>query len=187
MHATEILSGKNKRKDHNWYGVNYPQKPDRMELLRDACNLLASLKVTLICIVIDKSKINTSVETYKEMPKNNSWEFLIERMNLFLEYASDKKGMIISDAIEYQIEKNNRLFARALYSQSTHIKSFHFIESILFEPSDSSLMLQMADIAAFACHRQFNLQDNSYYSIIAPLLFSSNGITQGAGLKIWPA
>lgn len=188
LHATEILSGTDKKRRYNWYGKNYPIKSDRINILLDACRLLASLDITMICVAIDKSKINTSIPNYRELPKNNSWEYLIERMNLFLEYAPDKKGMIISDAIEDQIEASNRLFARALYAQSTHISAFHFIESILFEPSDSSLMLQMADVAAFACHRYYNMGDRSFYSIIEPRLFIRSGeiSPDGAGLKIWP-
>lgn len=186
LHATEILSGTNKRRDYNWYGINYPNKIDRVKLLHEVCELLASLDLKMICVVIDKAKINQHVSGAKTFPKNNSWEFLIERMNLFLEYAQDKKGMIISDAVEYQIEKNHRLFVRALCAQSAHIDGFHFIESILFEPSESSLMLQCSDIAAFACHRKFNMSDSSYYSIIEPILLERYGSSDGTGLKIWP-
>ncbi len=80
----------------------------------------------------------------------------------------------------------NREFAKALYAQSSHIKQFHFIESILFEPSESSQLLQLVDIAAFAFHRKLNMDDSSYYDIIASRLFERNGRTDGVGLKIWP-
>lgn len=185
LHATRILSGRDK-KHTNWYGNIFPDKAIRMQLLMDACKVLATLNLTMICVVIDKSKILQTSPNYKDMPKNKSWEFLIERTNLFLGNAGDKKGMIISDAIEYSIEKEHRTFAKALYAQSSHINNWHFIESILFEPSDSSQMLQLVDIAAFACHRKYNRNDDSYFKIIEHLLYARHSSPNGVGLKIWP-
>ena len=148
IHAAEIVRGRskvwvsgNRRERTNWYGKNYPDKSDRLEILKDFCKLLKKHNLTLICIVIDKSKINKRTHNYKDLPKDKSWELLIERYNKFLVDARDKKGLIISDAVQDKIEKKHREFARNLYEQSDHIDEYHFIESILFEPSDSSNLL----------------------------------------------
>lgn len=195
FHATEILNGSAKHYDNkakrrvnvpNFFGQHYPNKSDRQQLLVDICNLIAEADLTLLAVVIDKAKIQRSRSNYKEMPKNNSWEFLIERINLFLSYQKDNKGMIISDAIQHQIESEHREFVKALYAQSMHIRQSYFVESILFEPSESSLLLQLADIVAFALHRKYNMGDMSYYNLLQAKLFTHNNALLGTGLKIWP-
>ena len=96
-------------------------------------------------------------------------------------------GIIISDAIQDKIEKVHREFARAIYEKSLHVQPFHFVESILFEPSDSSSLLQLVDIASYAIYKKFNQDDDSLYKLIRDRLFcNSSGCIDGAGLKIWP-
>jgi len=187
LHATQIRTGRLKKGGLNWFGKNYPDRNDREEILINCCKLTKTFDVSIICVVIDKSKIKTSVVNYKSFPKNNSWEFLIERINLFLTESKDKKGMIISDAILQNKEEQHRNFAKALYSQSTHIDSFHFVESILFEPSESSNLLQIADIISYACHRKFNGGNDKLFEEIKNKIVShSAGKIKGYGLKIWP-
>ena len=111
---------------------------------------------------------------------------LIERYNLFLNNAADKIGIIISDAIEMNLEKEHREFAKAIYTTSLHVKESHFVESILFEPSDSSNLLQIADIVSFAFQRQLNLLDDRLYQKIEQKLFTWNSKIEGCGFKIWP-
>ena len=198
LHATEIRRGKKKiidsktkkrREVSNWYGQQFPNTDDRLNLLRDCCKLINSIAdITLIFIVIDKTMIDTTSSGYKNIPKENSWEYLIERYNLYLNKAKDKVGIIISDAIEHKIEKTHREFARAIYTQSSHVKEFHFVESILFEPSESSNLLQLVDIASYACFRKFNSNDSSLYDELKERIMKNNlGLIEGVGLKIWPS
>jgi len=195
LHATEILSGRKRAYDKktgkrksipNWYGINYPDKNDRYSLLIDVCSMINNLEVCIISIAIDKSKINQSVQNFEKMPKDKSWEMLIERYNLFLNNATDKVGIIISDAIEKNIEKEHRDFAKAIYSTSLHVQESHFIESILFEPSDSSNLLQLVDIISFAFQRKLNVLDDRLYLNIVTKLFSNNSKVDGCGFKTWP-
>ena len=197
LHATEIRRGKNriydkktgkKREVPNWFGENYPEFTDRMSIINDLCTLIHdSPDISIISIVIDKQKINPSVLPDSKQPKNASWEMLIERYNLYLEGQKDKIGIIISDAIQDKIEKVHREFARAIYEKSLHVQQFHFVESILFEPSDSSNLLQLVDIASYAIYKKFNQDDDGLYSLIKDRLFcNSSGCIDGAGLKIWP-
>jgi hypothetical protein len=195
LHATEIRNGRKqvydsrtkKRKSVvSWFGQNYPNRVERENILIECCKLVKTLDLSIIAVVIDKSKIKTTHVNFKTLPKNNSWEYLIERINLFLTESKDQRGMIISDAIQHQIEEQHRNFAKALYSQSMHIDSFHFIESILFEPSESSNLLQLADIISYACHRKFNGSDDKLFEEIQSNILSRNGNISGYGLKIWP-
>jgi len=194
IHATEIRNGKEKyynssgaRKSRpNWYGKNLPKREDRTALLESLCSEIATMPITVISVAIDKSKIKQSNVNYKQMPKERSWEFLIERYNLFLKNAADKKGLIISDAITSKIEQDHRIFAKSLLETSMHIDDFHFIESVLFEPSDSSNMLQVADVVAYAFGRHFNNNDSTLYNLISPLLMRHDGELQGRGEKVWP-
>lgn|GEM_PF-1006338 len=198
LHATEIRRGKKKitdsrtgrrREVSNWYGQKYPETNERMNLLKDCCKLIDSIEdITLIFIIIDKTQISTTFPGYRKIPKDNSWEFLIERYNLFLNNAKDKVGIIISDAVEHNIEKTHREFARAIYTQSSHVKEFHFIESIMFEPSESSNLLQLVDIASYASFRKFNSNDSSLYDELKDRIMKNNqGMIEGAGLKVWPS
>jgi len=195
LHATEILSGRKRGYDKNtgkrksipnWYGINYPERKDRFELLSEICSMVSQLDISIINIAIDKSKINQNVNNFERMPKEKSWEMLIERYNLFLNNAADKIGIIISDAIEMNLEKEHREFAKAIYTTSLHVKESHFVESILFEPSDSSNLLQIADIVSFAFQRQLNLLDDRLYQKIEQKLFTWNSKIEGCGFKIWP-
>lgn len=191
LHATEIRRGKKRVKGKivtNEFGLMYPSFKDRVKILKDCCELISQIEeITLIFVVIDKRKIDTTHINFREMPKEKSWEFLIERYNLFLESAKDKTGIIISDAIQEKIESIHRDFARALFHNSTHIKEYHFVESILFEPSDSSNLLQLVDIASYACFRYYNSDDNSLFDLInKKILIGSSGEIDGAGLKVWP-
>jgi len=198
IHATEIRRGKHKiyttarkRKEvPNWYGETYPLLADRIALLEKICKFITELdEITLICVVIDKTQIKTELSNYRAIPKNNSWEFLIERYNLFLKNAQDKIGIILSDAVQDKIEKIHREFAKALFEQSAHVESQHFIESIMFEPSDSSNLLQLVDVASYAFFRHFNTQDSTLYDLLeGKLLTHKDGRgVDGAGLKIWPS
>jgi hypothetical protein len=135
---------------------------------------------------INKSKIKNTVVNYKDFPKLKSWEFLIERYNLYLTNQVDQKGIIVCDAITNSIEKEQREFARAIYTNSFHVQQHHFIESILFEPSESSNILQLVDIAAYACGRDLNCGDDRLLKIIESKIFSYNGNTNGCGIKDWP-
>ena len=148
IHASAIMRGGKKhynsegrRIDNpNWYGKVMPNKDDQRKLLVELCRCIGSLSdITLICIVIDKTRIDqTHPEGFVHLPKHQSWEFLIERYNLFLRRQKDRIGIIISDAVEDQMEKTHRDFAKSIYDKSPHVHEFHFIESIFFEPSDSS-------------------------------------------------
>ena len=195
IHATEIRRGRTKVYDRtsrkrvdktNWFGVNYPAFTDRMALLGDCCRLLHDLDVSLVCVGIDKTKVDRTKPNFRDLPKDNSWEFLIERYNLFLDLARDQRGLIISDAIEHKLEQSHREFARALIASSMHIREFHFVESILFEPSESSNLLQLADVCSYACHRKFNEGDESLFAVLEPKLLRRNGSPDGYGLKVWP-
>lgn len=184
LHATEILNGKG---PDRWFKKNFPNKPDRIQILLDACCLIKKLDVTLISVVLNKSDIYGK---YTDQISELSWEYLIERINLYLSNSKDRLGMLISDTVQSGnfggIEKKFRDFAKALYSQSMHVKEFHFVENILFEPSESSNLLQLADIAAYSMGRMFNAGDDVYYKIIENKLLTHNGCQLGYGLKFWP-
>ena len=197
IHASAIVRGGEKRYKRkggrvdipNWYGEFMPKKEDRRNLLTELCRLIGSLSdITLICAVIDKTLIDqTHPAGFAHLPKDRSWEFLIERYNLFLNNQQDRIGIIISDAVEYGMEKRHRDFARLIYENSPHVHEFHFIESIFFEPSDSSLLLQSADAASYAFYRKFAFQDSSFYDCLSERIFMSKGRLEGSGLKIWPS
>ena len=194
IHATEILNGRSKsysspgrRTSHiNFYGQKWPKRSDRKNLLLDLCQSIVALDLSFVGVVIDKLKIDMSKSNFRKIPKDFSWELLIERINYFLSEARDKRGMMISDATERNMEKYHRAYAKALFASSLHIKEFHFIETLLFEPSDSSDLLQISDVVAYAIGRKFNSNDDSFFDVLEPKFLKRDGILTGMGLKVWP-
>ena len=194
IHATEILNGRARSYSSsgkrvsltNFFGQKWPNRSDRKDLLLDFCRTIVSLDLSYIGVAIDKSCIDTSKNNFRKIPKDFSWELLIERINYFLSEAKDQRGMIISDATERNLEVYHRAFAKALIASSLHIKEFHFIETLLFEPSDSSDLLQVSDVVAYAVGRKFNSNDDSLFSVLEPKFVTRNGTLNGVGLKVWP-
>ena len=92
IHATEILNGKEKYYDStrkrksrpNWWGKNLPKRLDRVNLLASLCNKISTLPITVIAIMIDKSKISLSNPTYNSLPKEalNANSFGLELVEL---------------------------------------------------------------------------------------------------------
>lgn len=193
FHATVIYKGKKrkwnklgKRIDvETWWSQNYPKKDDRIDILKKIYNKIKALDVTLLYVAIDKSKI-IKKSLMKNEIKNISWEYLIERINLVLKENEDHCGMLISDAIENKIEKEHREFVKVLHHQSAHIDSKRFIETILFESSESSDFLQMVDLCAYALGRKLNNNDDSFHKIIESKIFEYDSSLRNSGLKIWP-
>ena len=191
LHASEIMNGRISRKrmgTPNFYRETFPDPATRKDLLKEICLLIKSLNLTVIGVIIDKAKIKRDLRgRYRMFPKNNSWRFLFERLDFFLSKQCDKEGMIISDEIQLQTENWEHLtFLSAVYARTKHNKRFHFIESIVFEKSESSLLLQLADMVAYAFYRCCNAADKSYYMIIRDCVFKNNNKVLGAGVKIWP-
>ena len=195
LHATEIRRGvkriqKNKQKIlvPNWYGKNFPDTAERMNIIKDFCRLIAETEsITIVSAIVVKDKVIHPIVSERIMPKNITWELLIERYNLYLHQQKDHDGIIIADAVQDSIEKKQREFAREIYKNSAHVQENHFIESILFEPSDSSNMLQLADIASYAIFKKFNSGTSELFDILSPrFLKNESGEIEGAGLKIWP-
>ena len=196
LHATEILNGNTKYTDSvtkkrklkkNWYGRNFTSRGKREKFLVDLCSFISSLDLTIIAILIDKSEIRQDSENkFRDMPKNTSWEFLIERVNLFLSQSRDRKGMFIADAININIEKKHREWATNIYKNSTHVQEGRFVESILFEPSASSNLLQLADLVSFAIFKSYESKITKYYDKIKNKIFRVENKIQGYGIKVWP-
>lgn len=189
LHAVEILRGKKKTRSgsiDNWYKHNFPNKSDRIEIIKEFCTLIKTLDLCLVTVIIDKQLINQSNPNYNFLPKERSWEFLIERYNYHLRNDRDHKGIIISDAVENNIEKTHREFAKGIITKSTHVTGGYFIESILFEPSESSNLLQLVDLASYAIQKRYNRGDDTFITAFEDQFLCKGDCIQGYGLKVWP-
>lgn len=193
IHATDIKRGKSKKRSGgkrklicNWWGKHFKKVNERINELERICNLINNSDITLIFVAIDKVKIDRN-KIEKNTIKNRSWEYLIERINLFLISQEDKCGMIISDAIESNIESEHRNFVKALKRKSKHINPEQFIETILFEPSESSNLLQLADVASYSFFRHINYNDSTYFNHLKYRVFEFDDPRErNSGIKIWP-
>ena len=190
LHATEIMRGRGAPKylgGSNFYGETLPNPAMRKDLLKEMCLLIKSLGLTIIGVIIDKAKIKRDPRgRYRRVPQNNSWRFLVERLDFFLSKQCDKEGIVISDMIQLRTKRERLTFLGTLYAKTKHNTRLHFIESILFDSSDALLLLQLADMVAYAFHRCCNEADKSYYTIIQDCVFKNKNRVLGVGVKIWP-
>ncbi|MGB0454174.1 MAG: DUF3800 domain-containing protein [Bacteriovoracaceae bacterium] len=200
IHATEVLSGKSQQtikvkgkkkkiKKKNWFGKNIPKQEDRKSLLAEFLKEVFSLgHLTVIVVIINKKKINLDIREghMARNPKMKSLELLSERFNLFIKTAKDRNGLMVMDSVGPMDDKLHHSFQKSLYKDSKYIQSYHFIESLLFAPSEQSNFLQVADVCAYAVKRKIVDCEDLLYLNIENYLFKNEGKTKGRGFKEWP-
>ena len=201
LHAAEVISGKSKTskkekgkqkkiKKTNWYGEKYKNREDRLKILKDfLVSVFLGKNIVVFGVVIDKRNINLGLpkQNFNRQPKLKSLEFLSERFTHYIKRQTDKNGLIIMDSVNLKDDEVIRNFQKKLYAESKFIKAGNFIESILFCPSDSTNLLQLADVCSYAVYRKFFMKDNSLFEVFEGHFDKkNNNQIQGAGLKIWP-
>lgn len=75
--------------------------------------------------------------------------------NEFLAKQTDRCGVVVLDAGEAKDDANLRYFQNYLRAYSENVDGRRIIEGTFFLPSDSSNMLQIADICASALYRRY--------------------------------
>lgn len=200
IHATEVLSGKTqqtykidgkrkKRKNVNWFGQQFKTREERKQLLGEFLDItFQSGFLKIIAIVIDKRKIDlTQAKSHiARNPKMKSLELLSERYNFFIKTSIDRNGLLIMDSVGTVDDATHHAFQKSLYKDSKYLQSYHFIESLLFAPSEQSNFLQIADVCAYSVKRSLVDNDDFLYDKIKDYLFQVKGKTEGRGYKRWP-
>src|SRR5258708_4991492 len=177
IHATHIFRGDGAPWS-SWHST------DRKAFLKDYLSFVAGRNdLTLVGVVIDKSKVHSGSQERVRNPKLRSLELLTERFNQVLLNRRDRLGLTILDSVEASDDQMHREFQSFLYAGSAHIQAQHFIESCLAEPSETSEFLQMADVCAHALIRH-RCGVASDVPVVEPRFFRRGPTV--VGLKVWP-
>ncbi|MBM4401320.1 MAG: DUF3800 domain-containing protein, partial [Crenarchaeota archaeon] len=157
--------------------------------LRDLATLIGqNIDITLLGIVIDKTRISLSQRARIVRPEVRSLELLLERYNLFLRGQRDRCGIVILDPIKESSDDNLRRFQSFLCAQSPNLRPLHIVESTFFAKSHTSNMVQMADVCSSIFYRQMTRRDSSpEFLSLRPRFWRKNNRVAGYGVKKWPA
>lgn len=201
IHAVEVNSGytqksskKNgkqvKTKVSNWFGQQYRNPAARWALLEQfLISIMSFGDITIFSTVIDKKKIDLTLSknNHNRKPKLRSLELLSERFTQHIVRQKDKNCLLIMDSVTLHDDHILRSFQEDLYKESSFIRADNFVETILFCPSSSTHLLQLADVCSYAIWRKFNSSDDRLFKIIEPYFHKNNaGSYARAGLKVWP-
>ena len=144
--------------------------------------------ITLIAVVIDKTKVDTSQKERVVRPDIRSMELLLERYNNFLHQQRDKSGIVVLDPTQEKRDDNIRYFQSYLQAYSQHLQPLHIVEGTFFAKSHTSNMIQIADVCGNVFYRSEAKADRSAieFAKIYPRIWRYRNRVKGYGIKRWP-
>jgi hypothetical protein len=143
--------------------------------------------ITLLGVVIDKRRVDTSKSPRLVKPEVRSLELLLERYNSFLHDQQDRSGIVILDPTKEKSDDNLRYFQSFLLDQSEHLSPLHIVEGTFFAKSHTSNLLQVADVCTNVFYREMAHGKNSTeFQAIQKRFWRRGTRLQGFGIKKWP-
>jgi hypothetical protein len=143
--------------------------------------------ITLLGVVIDKRKVDTSKSDRLVKPEVRSLELLLERYNLFLGNQRDKSGIVILDPTKEKSDDNLRRFQSFLLAQSEHLDPLHIVEGAFFAKSHTSNLIQISDVCSYVFYREMAHAANSKeFQLMQKRFWRHAGRVIGSGIKKWP-
>ncbi len=163
-------------------------RPMRDQFISDLSMLIGmNINFTLLGIVIDKTKVDTTQKDRFVRPEVCSLELLLERYNQFLHWQRDKAGIVVLDPVKEGSDDNLRYFQSFLQSRSPNLKPLHIVEGTFFAKSHTSNMIQLADFCANVLFREVTRKENSpEWRAIYHRFWRLRGRVTGVGIKYWP-
>ncbi len=160
----------------------------RKLFMKDLTTLLGgTTDITLLGVIIDKRRVDTSKSKRLVRPEVRSLELLLERYNGFLHEQRDKSGIVVLDPTKETSDDNLRYFQSYLLDQSEHFDPLHIVEGTFFAKSHTSNLIQVADVCTNVLYRQkVHAQDRAEYRAIHKRFWRRKGRLQGYGIKEWP-
>ena len=129
-------------------------EPRRKWFMKEVLQLIgANLDITLLGVVIDKTRVDTRMRDRIVKPEIRSMEHLLERYNLFLNHQRDKSGIVVLDTVHGVNDDNIRHFQSYLQAHSEHLRPLRIVEGTFFAKSHTSNMVQVADICSNFLYR----------------------------------
>jgi hypothetical protein len=181
LKASDIRSGK--RSFAGW------EKARRQFFLNQVLDLVGGTPdITLLSVLIDKTRVDVSQRGRITRPEIRSMEFLLERYNYFLQSQQDMSGIVVLDPTEAASDDNVRYFQSYLQARSPHLQPLKIVEGTFFAKSHTSNMIQIADICCNVLYRQEARpeRNRAEFAKIRPRFWRRNNTTRGYGIKRWP-
>lgn len=133
--------------------------------------------------------INCGSDLYEATYKPVSERFQYYLQDLGKVSGAPQFGIVIADHRGREDDKRFRgHHQKLLHSSSEFMSSYkNLIETLLFVPSNLSLGVQFADMAAGAIWRKFERGDSKWYDALAPALrCDGRGVVDGYGIVKFP-
>jgi hypothetical protein len=180
IHSADVWQGKGA-----FTGWDFPR---RLAFINDLSTLIGrNADFTLIGIIIDKSKVDTTQREHFVKPEVRSFELLLERFNLFLDSCNDKCGIVVLDPYQERSDDNLRYYQFFLQSSSPHLKPLHIVEGTFFAKSHTSNMIQLADFCCNLFYREQSKQLNKpEWKEIHQRFWRMSNRIKGVGIKSCP-
>jgi len=145
------------------FKANYSDRPTRERILRGLCKTSSKI----YALVIEKAQMHEGLWGAKERFFNFLCGVLLRII------AKNTPDVVIvfdrRTGNHAMLEDINAYVARKIHEINCKINVV-----ISHELSHESAPLQVADFACWAVHRKYEAGDNSYYSIIAPLIVNAD-------------
>lgn len=163
-------------------------KTRRDQFRKDLSTLIGRNKeFTLIGVVIDKTKVDTTQKSRFVSPDVRSLELLLERFNKYLDSQRDQCGIVVLDPVKEHSDDNLRHYQSFLQTISPFLDPLHIVEGTFFAKSHTSNMIQLADFCCNIFYREASRRDNSpEWNEIYQRFWRSKGRIAGLGIKNWP-
>jgi hypothetical protein len=144
--------------------------------------------ITLLGVVIDKTKVDMTKGERIRRPEIRSMELLLERYNQFLRQQQDKSGIVVLDPTQEDSDDNIRYFQSYLQAHSKNLQPLHIVEGTFFAKSHTSNMIQIADVCTNVLYRKETdaTGADAEFARISPRFWRCNSKVAGYGMKRWP-
>ena len=193
IHMKDLFHGKRAFQDIEW--------KKRAEFLNDLCHLIETMPLSIISVVIEKSRNINEEDVKDKMIENErqAFELLIERILLHLgRYEKEHPLLIIIDSTELKHDQRLQAHISDIVEEGVYASQnpnrHRLLPRPLFAASDEMMMLQLADIVSYVIFRKhsggrmevgpMNLEE-LYRSIETKMDKGPRGAVLGYGLKIW--
>jgi len=156
------------------------ERERRYFFLRNLAELIGgNCDMTLIGVIIDKTKIDHALNERLARPEVRSLELLLERYNRFLDQQDDKAGVVILDPTKDSNDDNLRYFQSYLAAHSKNLRPLRIVEGTFFAKSHTSNMIQVADVCTHIFYRQHTKEPGTLgYKEIEPRFWMDRALGQ---------
>lgn len=195
IHLKDIARGK-KRPFHQ------QTTEQKIALLDDCFNLIASSECSLISVLVDKSKKYTEefdIERYclQYLFERICWHLDAQNRRRTIEDLSPELALLFIDSDPHHDDMVSEKLMPFYYNGSSSCKNRWVARHPIFMESYKDCMLQLVDLVTYSSRRAFstsrrpdNLWDQknlAYFNQLKPRMFTNtNGRIENYGLKIFP-